>query len=64
MVLVSGEFTGPPPTREPVVVQLAFWQGEAFIAPIGSVAESEGWRRVASLDEAADRVGVEWTVKP
>lgn len=48
-----------PPTPMTIACMLAFVDGKAYIAPVGSSIYNEDlWFRVHSLEDAATRLGV------
>ena len=50
--------TEPPLTTE-LFMQLAFRDGEAYIAPLGTSPDlAEAWKRVDSLEQIAERLRV------
>ena len=57
----SKQAFGPPPLRpgESLVFQVAFRDGEAYAAPLGtSLQVPEAWIRINSLEYLAMRLGV------
>ena len=54
-------FSPPPlPPGGSITVQVAFQDGEAYAAPLGSsMADPDAWIRIDSLESLAERVGVD-----